>query len=211
MKNQTHFLLFDAARATETNLNTASEYNPDVVSLYQGRAEENLAVVGPYLFAFPQSKDFSDFFLQYGWGNSWGLVFTALVKMNEAVQHFQKFLLVKTEDGQELYFRFYDPRVMRIFLPTCDEQQLKDLFGPVTSFTMEDEDPAFALEFSLIGGKLNTSRIPFEQFKSNFGLPMPEKIKMEIQEAPVTEVVADLQHEQPAIQGEEKKSKWKTF
>src|SRR5436305_10083170 len=90
-----------------------------------------------------------------------------LVETNEThddlKKHFRKFLLVKTEDGKELYFRFYDPRVLRIFLPTCDVAQLKEFFGPVEKFICEDEDHAFALLFSFDGKQLITERVAVDK------------------------------------------------
>jgi hypothetical protein len=66
---------------------------------------------------------------------------------------------VKTEQGKMLYFRFYDPRVLRIFLPTCDAMQLRELFGDaIDSFILEDEDPAFAIRFWQENGVLKSDR-----------------------------------------------------
>ena len=42
-------------------------------------------------------------------------------------------------DGTPLYFRYYDPRVLRIFLPTCSAAQLKQMFGPVDAFLAESD------------------------------------------------------------------------
>jgi hypothetical protein len=81
--------------------------------------------------------------------------------------------MVKTEEGEELYFRFYDPRVLRIFLPTCDREQLKDFFGPVDYYLCEDEDPAYGLVFSLENSALKTERIS----KQEVMLFNPEKKK----------------------------------
>ena len=67
--------------------------------------------------------------------------------------------MVLTEDGKTLYFRFYDPRVLRMFLPTCAPEQLAEFFGPVESFYVEDEDPARALRFSLEAGALKTETV----------------------------------------------------
>ena len=62
---------------------------------------------------------------------------------------FRKFLIVKLEVGKELYFRFYDHRVLRIFLPTCYEKQLKYFFGLIKVFAMESEDAEFELKNGL--------------------------------------------------------------
>ncbi len=57
-----------------------------------------------------------------------------------------------------MYFRFYDPRVLRIFLPTCDRSQILEFFGPVKIFICEDEDPEHILLFSHQNGELVTDR-----------------------------------------------------
>ena len=75
-----------------------------------------------------------------------------------------------------MYFRFYDPRVLRIFLPTCDAAQLKEFFGPVAHFICEDEDPAFGLVFSLEQGKLKTEKVPVKEL---FPQMMEEKEQAE--------------------------------
>ena len=36
-------------------------------------------------------------------------------------------------DDEALYFRFYDPRVLESFLPTCSEEQLDEFFGSLTA------------------------------------------------------------------------------
>jgi hypothetical protein len=77
----------------------------------------------------------------------------------ELHKHFRKFLLVSTEEGKQLYFRFYDPRVLRIFLPTCNPAQLVEFFGKgIDYIIVEDEDPAFALRFRVENGVLKQNR-----------------------------------------------------
>lgn len=149
------YLLLDAARMGRAML-TAKEMNPEHGCLYKGRSEEALADFAPYLFSFEEGSEFSKWYFENGWGNSWGLLLESPETAEVVYKHFRRFLLVKTEEGQELYFRFYDPRVLRIFLPTCDTEQLQDFFGPVSTYLMEAEDPALYLMFSLQQNKLNT-------------------------------------------------------
>ncbi|TVQ55912.1 MAG: DUF4123 domain-containing protein, partial [Phycisphaerales bacterium] len=49
-------------------------------------------------------------------------------------RHLRKFLKVKSPEGKTLYFRYYDPRILAAFLPACNEQELRQLFGPLESF-----------------------------------------------------------------------------
>jgi hypothetical protein len=67
--------------------------------------------------------------------------------------------MVADETGKLLYFRPYDPRVLRIFLPTCDAEQLEFMFGPIEAYFAEAEDPAQALRFSLDAGGLVTETL----------------------------------------------------
>ena len=67
--------------------------------------------------------------------------------------------MVYDPQGKPLYFRYYDPRVLRIYLPTCKESELKTVFGPVNSFYAEGEDPAYLIHYAFAGGKLVERRV----------------------------------------------------
>ncbi len=134
-----NYLLLDAARA-EGELYTAMDLNKNYRSLYKGIAEDDFQGVAPYLFSIKENTEFADWFFSKGRNQSWGVVFFSNASFDDVYNHFRRFLMVKTEDGQQLYFRFYDPRVLHIFLPTCDQFQLKELFGPVRHFIAEAED-----------------------------------------------------------------------
>lgn len=162
MQFTTIYILLDAARLQQ-HMPKAKELNENYSCLYKGRSEENLADVAPYLFTMQKDSEFENWYLQNGWGNAWGVLIQTQSSFEEIYKHFRKFLLIKTEEGKELYFRFYDPRVLRIFLPTCDAQQLKEFFGSVDYFVMEDENPEFALRFQLINNKLQTDRLPKDE------------------------------------------------
>ncbi|PSL27431.1 DUF4123 domain-containing protein [Dyadobacter jiangsuensis] len=130
------FHLLDAARMG-FSMDSAKLRNSRCDSLYRGRSEEEYAAIAPYLFQYDLEDDF-DLWLRENAGQSWGIGLVANEPMEVVHKHFRKFLLVQAEDGQELYFRFYDPRVLRVFLPTCDPEQLKEFFGPVLEFHIED-------------------------------------------------------------------------
>ncbi len=55
--------------------------------------------------------------------------------------------VVEIEQGKSLLFRFYDPRALRVFLPTCSAQEVRQFFGPVASFHVEDESPESLIRF----------------------------------------------------------------
>lgn len=141
-----NYILFDAAKA-EQHLYRAMELNPDHKSLYKGWAEDDLSGVAPYLFSVKPDSPFIKWFMAEGMGHAWGVPLFANAAFDDVYNHFRKFLMIKTEYGEQLYFRFYDPRVLRIFLPTCDRQQIKEFFGPVRHFIAEGEEPGVLIQF----------------------------------------------------------------
>ncbi len=54
----------------------------------------------------------------------------------------------------DLYFRYYDPRVMRVYLPTCNAQELAAMFGPIQFYVLEGEKPEEMLRFAVRAGTL---------------------------------------------------------
>lgn len=151
-------LLLDAARVGEA-MTPAKTLNPDHLSLYKGRSEEALVDFAPYLFNFAGQTDFADWFFANGWGQSWGLFIDSVAPGPAVYQHLRQFLMIQTDAGKALYFRFYDPRVLRLFLPTCTPAQLQSLFGPIRCFMLEDEAPDTGLYFWLEAGTLQTGRV----------------------------------------------------
>ncbi|CCH54951.1 hypothetical protein BN8_04175 [Fibrisoma limi BUZ 3] len=159
------FHLLDGAKMVFA-LDEAKELNPVFDSLYRGQSQELLARIAPYLFQYELGDEFDEW-LRENYGQSWGVGVASNESMEVLHKHFRKFLLVKTEEGKELFFRYYDPRVLRTFLPTCDTTQLQEFFGPVTYFFMEDADPDYSLHFWLEKGSLRTKRILKEAKNKN--------------------------------------------
>ena len=63
--------------------------------------------------------------------------------------HFREFHTVELPDQRTVLFRYYDPRVLRSFLPACNAAELASFFGPVQSFIVEGETPETGLKFAL--------------------------------------------------------------
>jgi hypothetical protein len=153
------YLLLDAARVPPERMDTAKELNPEHASLYRNPkgGDEILPRVAPFLFT--ASRPLSDLITEFGHGDAWGIYIDSAAGFEVLYKHFRRFLMVKKEEGTSLYFRFYDPRVLRIFLQTCDRYQLAAFFGPVARYIVEDEDPEKALIFSWSGAQLQRQQI----------------------------------------------------
>ena len=142
------FCLLDAAR-DEKILSLLQKSNARYMSLYQGESQKQMAHVAPYLVLFEKGDIFLERLLRNGWGKRWCSFFTSDVPYAQLRKHFRKFLFVQDERGETVYFRFYDPSILRTFLPACNAEELGEFFGQITQFFTENETPVNFLRFSL--------------------------------------------------------------
>jgi hypothetical protein len=127
--------------------------------LYRGEMAQRLAHVAPYLVELDQGSAFTREIIGSGWGDSWGIYLNAPASLRELRKHFRQFLTVYDESANSLYFRYYDPRVLRAFLPTCDVNQLTALFGPVTSYFVEADEGVFLIQYSMANRRLMQEKV----------------------------------------------------
>lgn len=58
-----------------------------------------------------------------------------------------------------LFFRYYDPRVLRIYLPICMPAELDTIFGPVARYLLEDQKSGMLLCYEQDHGELLTRQV----------------------------------------------------
>jgi len=142
-----NFLLLDAARL-QGAIYRAQELNPDHTCLYEGDSQRFLSAVAPWLFSIEAGTEFARWLAEHGSTLSWGVMLRCPEDSVKLYKHLRNYLIVESEDGREMYFRYYDPRVLRVFLPTCDAEQLRAFFGPIEAFVAEDANGQ-VVEYSL--------------------------------------------------------------
>ncbi len=149
------FAILDAARdrSIYAGLQRFAAWH-EVLPLYQGAEADNLAAVGPYLLCLGQTDEIFDWIWENFWGDAWGIFLWSPASAQALWTHFRRHLLARTTDGERLVFRFYDPRVLLPFLPTCNAAQLRDFFGPVQHFALEDDDGATLVTLRREAGRL---------------------------------------------------------
>ena len=107
--------------------------------LFDGELQPVLAAAAPYLVALDPAAPLLRTLIAEGSGNAWGVFLTSTAPIDALRRHLRRLLRVVDEDGRQLMFRFYDPRVLRVYLPTCTIAELEFVFGPVTAFHVEDD------------------------------------------------------------------------
>jgi hypothetical protein len=124
--------------------------------LLRGTLEPDMKQVAPYLVKLEPGSEFAEWVVGTGWGNHWGTFVTTRQGFRALRNHLRALTLIHRRDGTPLYFRYYDPRVLRIFLPTCSPAQLKQMFGPVDAFLAESEAGDAVTIYRLNGELLST-------------------------------------------------------
>lgn len=99
------------------------------VSLYRGKGESEFWAIAPYLASV--DEELLTWIKETLWAEPWGFFAEGPSDLEKLRGHFRKFLTVEDPHGKKMYFRFYDPRVLRTFLRSADEEGLREFFGPV--------------------------------------------------------------------------------
>ena len=115
--------------------------------LFNGEIPNVLARAAPYLIKIPVRSPIFEQIYQNGFFNNWGIFFFSYESGTALRKHFQSLLRVKTEDGRRLYFRYYDPRVLRTYLPTCTPSELRQFFSFVDTFWAAAEEGESVIEY----------------------------------------------------------------
>ncbi len=131
--------------------------------LYRGELQPDIAEVAPYVVQLEPGTEFTDMVINQGWGNHWGIFALAAADLFTMRQHLRRFLTVHDSTGKPLLFRYYDPRVMSIYLPTCKPEEVKAMFGPVSRYFMETQSPDTALSFQHKDGSLVQKKVPLTE------------------------------------------------
>lgn len=159
---RTVFVLLDGASVPEL-LQRLASYRPLHVCLFGEKVQPEIAEVAPYLAILELESPFTEWVLSNCWGKHWGVFGTATVDLPALTKHFRRMLIVYDESWKGMYFRFYDPRVWRMFLPACASAELRTFTGPVTSFVLEDDDPSCVRRFTCSDGALLDERVRLDE------------------------------------------------
>jgi hypothetical protein len=157
------YAILDGASAPNL-VKSLYEHEPEYCCLYRGELQADMATVAPYLIRLEPESNFAELVLGEGWGAHWGSFLVTPATLRTLRDHFRAFHTVELPDQRTVLFRYYDPRVLRNFLPVCNAAELATFFGPVQQFLVEGETPESGIKFSLAGTALKPE--PFQIKKS---------------------------------------------
>jgi len=114
---------------------------PTYDCLFEGERANTLAEEAPYLLRVDRRSQLEEL-VHRAHDRSAVVYLHSTQGFARVRRHLRRIMLVKTEEGNVLYFRHYDPRIARVFLPLCKPAQLPWMFDEVvTSWFAEGEEP----------------------------------------------------------------------
>lgn len=130
--------IVDACQDKDLAFEARDRLKVPIRMLFQGNAAQYMDEVAPYLIPIDPASDYLESWAQR-WGRNVGILLTSQADPTKLLRHLRDIFVVQDESGQNYFFRFYDPRVLRPFLPTCTAEQAREFFGPVSTFVCEGE------------------------------------------------------------------------
>ena len=155
------WMIVDCARDQQRIFRFLLGCHLDYSCLYSGYLPPVLEMAAPYLVQLEHDNQETRRLIELSWGHSWGVFLKSGTNLNKLRRHLREFLIVRDPRGQRMAFRYYDPRVLRVYLPTCVSQELETVFGPIDCFwTEEQREQERMLEFKFKNGKLARKTLP---------------------------------------------------
>lgn len=152
------YAVLDGASVPELRMKLF-EMRPAHYCLFRGELAPDMAEVAPYVIQLKAETPFADWVLNECFGKHWGIFAQSLHSIKEMRRHFRSLIKVYDEDANPMVFRFYDPRVLPNFLPTCNESELKHFFGTVDTYFAENVKSETLQMFNLENGALKQSEL----------------------------------------------------
>ena len=119
------------------------------IHFHAERITDALAATAPYLLKLDPDTMTVEHFIRQRLGKNQAVFFQSDASINDLEKHFSGMLKAMDEKGTVFNFRYHDPRILSVYLPTCTEEEKHIFYGPVDIFWTENEENE-VLEFPKI-------------------------------------------------------------
>lgn len=156
------YAVIDSARNAGLARDSWFKYGFETWSLFGDTADGSMAAVAPRLVAIQpgnKGREFLNAWADHLWTNS-GILFTSTADPGTVWNHLSQLFIAADSNGRLMYFRFYDPRILRALMPTLDASQIPEVFGPIREYLVEDGQPGTITRWTADGKKATGETVP---------------------------------------------------
>ena len=134
-------------------------------SLFSGEKGADLDDVAPHLYICDFEGTVAWLTLRGFQKGEAGILLESSLPFKKLRKELRKRLSVWREQSKRrAFFRFYDPRVLRTFLPSCTPEELEQFFGPIDAFHCQGMSPVEVLSFTLHDRELQVAKSNIDDF-----------------------------------------------
>jgi len=144
---QNIWMILDGARSIDV-FRMVLDCHLEYSCLYSGPLSPEMEIAAPYLVQLDHGYRDTHRFIRRAWGDKMGVFLRTDTSLKNLRRHLRQLLVVRDTRGRRLVFRYYDPRVLRVYLPTCTQAELRTVYGPIECFWTESEDGEQIRQFS---------------------------------------------------------------
>jgi hypothetical protein len=131
--------------------------------LFAGEIDPVLARASPWFVALTPQDHLFHAWRDIGRDKAWGILMRSRWGFRDVRRHLRHFMQVMLPAGDVVMFRFYDPRVFKVYLPTCTPEELAKWYKGVSAFVVETGEGGNFHEFRFDGQQLTDSGQPVRQ------------------------------------------------
>jgi len=140
--------------AQDTRLHPLLTGCREVQCLVAGEVPAVLAATLPYLVRLHGDEPLLAHWREAGAGRGWGIMLHTDLSPDALRLRLKRFLNARLPDGSVVWFRFYDPLVLRTILHASSSTELAPWFRDITGFVVESEHPGCLRRLDRDGGAL---------------------------------------------------------
>lgn len=129
--------------------------------LFEGRLAEEVLRVSPFVVELAPADPLSRQWRTLGWGQAWGILLSSRSGLGAVRRRLRHFTQAKLPSGEgPVLFRFWDPRVFRVYLPLVEPAEVGAWFEDIDRYVVETEDGKGSIRYALKGGALAAQQGP---------------------------------------------------
>lgn len=142
------YMLIDAAQDSRIFPELEKSLHTRACLFAEEHVSSELKAVSPFIVKIKKIDAFVMWCLLEGLHRHWMIFCTSPeIHVSELKLHFKRFSLVGAPDGKQFLFRYYDPRVLPVFLASSDQSDRSEFFRRCKKIWVPQVSSAGAIQF----------------------------------------------------------------
>jgi hypothetical protein len=133
------YAVVDASRAPMIIPPALQAMTDKVACLYRGNALEEFGDDTAWVAEMTSDESVLQWLVDKGFGKRWSIFLRTSHVLENVVRHLRKFTMVRDSEGTVHFFRYYDPRTLRQYLPVLTAEQAAVFFKGIECFYCEND------------------------------------------------------------------------